>query len=188
MRLRKGIITMWLVLFTGIQGLQAEDFNSLFLRFSLTPKSHSPHLASVLSAVLPGAGQIYNKKYWKVPIIYAGLGALSYSIIKNQQSFRAYQNELIARSNKDTAAMNMNYAVYPDEYLRSNRDYFRNNRDLSIIGVALIYTLNIVDAAVDAHLYNFDVNKSLSIKPKITPQQTVVSTDFGLGMGLVFRF
>ncbi len=184
----KGLAILMFALLLSGKGLCTGDFNTSFMRFAPPTKTHSPHLASVLSAVLPGAGQVYNKKYWKVPIIYAGLGALTYSIYYNQSSFKTFHNELLARNNNDTNAMSANFFGYPDEYLRSNRDQFRNNRDLSIIGVALLYTLNIIDAAVDAHLYNFDVNKSLSIKSNITPTYSQYSADFNLGMGFVLKF
>ncbi|MCO6495542.1 MAG: hypothetical protein J5I91_07690 [Bacteroidetes bacterium] len=186
--INKGYSVLFIALLLCIKGIYAGDFNTAFLHANPPAKPHSPHLASVLSAVVPGAGQVYNKKYWKVPVIYAGLGALTYSIIYNQNNYKSYQNELIARNNNDSNKMNIKFSGYPNEYLSSNRDFFRNNRDLSIIGIALLYTLNIVDAAVDAHLYNFDVNKSLSFKPNLAPPISPYSQDIGLGIGMVFRF
>jgi hypothetical protein len=135
----------------------------------LAETKHSPHKASVYSALLPGLGQIYNKKYWKAPIVWLGLGGLTYSIIYNNRSFNSYQNELIARAAGDSLSFNPSYNNYPIPYLTSFRNSHRSNRDLSIVGLAAFYALNIVDATVDAHLYKFDVDRSLSLKAETNP-------------------
>jgi hypothetical protein len=165
-------------------------FNKAFFYSSLQnePKPHSPHKASVLSAIFPGAGQAYNKKYWKMPIIYLGMGGLTFSIISNSKKFQSFQSELGARANQDTLSFNPKYANYPNSYLTSSRDFHRNNRDLSIVGLVAIYALNIVDATVDAHLYNFDVDRSLSLRAK--PIQTMENgrINTGVSLGLCFGF
>lgn len=125
-------------------------------------KTHSPTKATILSGILPGAGQAYNRKYWKIPIVYAGLGALGYSVFYNRKQTRSFQEALTYRLDNDPNTTDTKYANYSDAQVRSERDFYRSNRDLSIVGFFLMYTLNIVDAAVDAHLYKFDVNQSLS--------------------------
>jgi len=127
---------------------------------------HSPHKASVYSAIFPGGGQMYNKKYWKVPLVWGGLFALLYSIVFNQREFKTYQRELDVRKMSDSSSFNPDFSLYPTPFLRSSRDFHRNNRDFSIVGLVAFYVLSIVDASVDAHLITFDVNRSLSLKTK----------------------
>jgi hypothetical protein len=159
-----------------------------FLREIPDTKTKSPHKAGVLAATLPGAGQIYNQKYWKLPIVYAGFGLLSYSIVSNNRNFNAMQNELTARSQNDSSKMNPNFARFPVAYLRSERNYYRSNRDLSIVGLFAFYALSILDATVDAHLYQFDVNKSLSLNAKPAPVWTANGFQSGVNLGLRLQF
>ena len=126
----------------------------------------SAHKASILSAVIPGAGQVYNKKYWKVPIIYASLTTSIYFIYDNQNKLTTYQDAYISRSNGGTDEY---IDVYNDSQLLTIVDYYERNRDVSYIITAAIYLLNIVDASVDAHLFDFDISEDLSLEtsPKI---------------------
>jgi len=149
---------------------------------------HSPAKASLYSAVFPGLGQIYNKKYWKLPLVYVGFGALGYSITFNQTRFFRYKKAYIDFTDKlpetqsylDIIGGNLNPTdfdpvLHPDTYdsqqekwfseqLANNMDYFRRNRDLSYIGLVGLYLLNIVDATVDAHLFDYDIGNDLSMK------------------------
>ena len=124
---------------------------------------HSAHKASVYSALLPGLGQAYNEKYWKIPIVYAGLGVSTYYLLKNRDSLRRRQNALNLLSDNDS---NTNPAKYysniPLASLKAQRSYYRTNRDYSIIALAAFYILNIVDATVDAHFYKFNIDKPLA--------------------------
>lgn len=124
--------------------------------------SHSPRSAALMSAVLPGLGQVYNKKYWKVPILYAGFGATLYSIKVNNDRYVRYRDAYRLRVDNDPATVD-NYPQYSDENLITLKDFYRRNRDLSYIITAGIYLLNIVDASVDAHLFTFDVSDDLSL-------------------------
>ena len=121
----------------------------------------SAHKASILSAVIPGAGQAYNKKYWKVPIIYASLTTSIYFIYDNQNKLTNYQDAYISRSNGGTDEY---IDVYNDSQLLTIVDYYERNRDVSYIITAAIYLLNIVDASVDAHLFDFDISEDLSLE------------------------
>ncbi len=130
-----------------------------------TDKVHSPHRATVYSAILPGLGQAYNKKYWKIPLIYAGLGTTTFFIIKNRDSMLIYQNALKLLLDTDTTSFPLAYLRnQPITQLRAQRNQYRTNRDYSIIGFAGIYLLNIVDAAIDAHFYNFNIDKPLALQ------------------------
>jgi len=128
-------------------------------------KKHNPTKATIYSAVLPGLGQIYNRKWWKVPIIYAGFGVMTYFIVTNTDEYLTYRCAYIEKVNGNT---NGNYADfvarYSEEELLSATEYYRRNLELSILITAVWYILNIIDATVDAHLYTYDINENLSLK------------------------
>lgn len=126
----------------------------------------SANKASILSAIIPGSGQIYNKKYWKVPIIYASLATSIYFIKENQNKLNNYQNAYIQRSNGVTDEY---FNIYNNSQLITIIDYYQRNRDFSYIITSAIYLLNIIDASVDAHLFDFDISENLSFNasPKI---------------------
>jgi hypothetical protein len=129
-------------------------------------KEHSPKKATIMSAVLPGLGQIYNKKYWKLGIIYGGFGALGYMINQSNKGYKSYRNEYLFRINPDNTGLTENpeYNNFSTENLRTLLDNERRSRDLFVAGSLLLYILNIVDATVDAHLFDFNVNDDLSIR------------------------
>lgn len=161
------------------------------------PKKHhfkaEPLKATMLAIALPGAGQIYNRKYWKIPVVYAGFGVLFYTAGANGRNYstyiKAYQDftDLIPETNsylkiipgdpKDYDPVLFpatykpeNYSYYKDEILRLV-DYYKRYRDLSYIGIAAWYLLSILDANVDASLFNFDVsnNLNLTLAPALMP-------------------
>lgn len=125
---------------------------------------HSPRKAALLSTFLPGAGQFYNKKYWKIPIIY-GLGATcTYFIIDNQSQYKKYRDAIVFRLDNNPETIDEFVSIYPEtEQLRVRREFYRRNRDYSIIFTAILYGLNIVDAIVDAHLLNFNLKDDVEI-------------------------
>ena len=108
-------------------------------------KIKSAKKASILSIILPGSGQIYNKKYWKVPIIYSSLATSIYFICENQKKLTNYENAYIDRVNGRTDDY---IDVYNNTQLISIIDYYERNRDISMMITAAIYLLNIVDASV----------------------------------------
>jgi hypothetical protein len=140
-------------------------------------KKHSAHKASLYSMALPGLGQAYNKKYWKIPVIYAGFGFLAYNISKNNKEVKAFTEAYRFLSNGDSIPPNNKYANsgYDADQLLSGREYYMRNVELSVIFTAALYLLNIVDAAVDAHFFDYDISEdlSLNVQPIIirTPQQ-----------------
>lgn len=139
---------------------------------SLTVKSqktHSPKKAALLSTILPGAGQVYNKKYWKMPLIYGGVAALVYSLNVNQSRYVRYRDAYKYRVDNDANTVDDYVGLYRDSDLFTLQKTYNRYRDLSVMGLGLLYILNIVDASVDAHLFSFDVsdNLSLSIHPTL---------------------
>ncbi|HLG34131.1 MAG TPA: DUF5683 domain-containing protein [Bacteroidia bacterium] len=126
-------------------------------------KVHSPSRAVLYSAILPGAGQAYNKKYWKIPIIYAGIGVLVYAIDFNQNNYSTFKDAYIIRTDGDSTTTD-EYPRYTDDNLKTLFEYYRRNRDLSYILISTLYVLNILDAYVDAELFYFDVSDKLSLR------------------------
>ncbi len=159
---------IFLLLFSN---LQAANSNLFVLhgiqidRDSITKsnKKHSPKKASIFSAVVPGLGQAYNEKYWKVPIVWAALGTSAYFIQFNRKEMKTYQLALNAMYDGDSnTKVQGNLARYSGDILKAQRNYYRTNRDYSIIAFAGFYILNIIDAAVDAHFYKFNIDKPLA--------------------------
>lgn len=129
----------------------------------------SPSKAAFYSAILPGLGQAYNKKYWKIPIVYAALGTGMYFYVTNKKQLDRYQT-----------AYKQRIAGYPDEFdgvdpnpyvsnegLLRAQNIYKKNRDLSLFITIGIYALNIIEANVDAHLDDKAFNKNLSFKPSL---------------------
>lgn len=152
---------------------------------------HSIRTAILLSAVVPGAGQVYNhlampkgkkKAFWKVPIIYAGLGATGYLLITNQQMTSELKNEYTFRENNEPGLPQ--WEAYDQQGILSLYQQYQNWRDFSILGLGLVYLLQVADAGVEAHFVSFDVSEDLSlqIEPCLLNQQTG-----GLRMTLKFR-
>lgn len=137
---------------------------------------HSPHKATIYSLVLPGLGQAYNKKYWKIPIIYAGFGFFGYSININRDEMNKFTDAYRYVINNETYPTDNQYIERypnPSDLLRG-RDFYRRKVELNIIYSAVLYLLNVVDAAVDAHFFDYDVsdNLALRLEPTIIPSQS----------------
>jgi hypothetical protein len=126
-------------------------------------KKHSPRKALLLSTVLPGAGQVYNGKYWKVPIIYAGIGISLYAANWNFEQYTIYSDAFDIRIDGDETTIDEFDGVYSDEQLIQIQNFYRKNQEVSIIIAFAFYGLNILDANVDAHLHSFDISDDLSL-------------------------
>lgn len=123
---------------------------------------HSPLKATLLAAALPGAGQIYNKKYWKLPILYAGMGTCVGFIVHNTKEYRVLRDSYIAANDGDP---NTTPELDPQRYnLDTEQDRFRRYTEISYMALLGVYILQIIDANVDAHLYHFDVSPDLSLE------------------------
>lgn len=125
---------------------------------------HSPQKAAIFSAILPGAGQIYNRKYWKVPIIYASLGLSSYFIQYNFKNYNNFSKAYKMRIDQDPTTTDPYEEIYSADNLKFLRDAYRRNFELSCITAAGIYVINIIDALVDAHLFYFHIDDNLSLR------------------------
>lgn len=141
----------------------------------LEKPEHSPHKATIYSTILPGLGQIYNKKYWKLPIIYIGFGALGYFINYNNDLYieykQAYADIIDDNPNTNSFMQIDNYEEYWkgketqfSSRLKTAKDGSRRNRDFVIICTVAFYALNIIDATVDAHFFDFDISDDLSFQ------------------------
>lgn len=137
---------------------------------------HSPKVAALLSLV-PGGGQVYNKKYWKVPLIYAVGGALVYFADQNYKSYQLFRETYISRVDTTSDAID-HFATISTSGVSAEMERTQKNFELLVIGVGLIYVAQIVDAAVDAHLRYFDVsdNLSMQIKPKVSHYNTLLTS------------
>ena len=127
---------------------------------------HSPKKATIYSAVLPGLGQAYNKKYWKIPLLYAAIGGCVTAAIINNNNFKVRRDELKFRSDNNGAFNNQEFTNFTDGQLLEFSDYYRKWRDNLIIFSTLAYALNLIDANVDAHLFNYNVDEDLSLNWK----------------------
>lgn len=161
----RNIIIIFLILFSlgSIQKSYAQDSLEVVTPLVIdTAKKHSPKLASLMSAVLPGAGQFYNKQYLKIPAIYILGGALVYSTIANNSGYQEYLEAFTVLEESEVSLKG--YEVYSSEQLKSIKDQYRRYRDLSIAGIVVLYALNIVDATVYGHLFDYDVGDDLSLR------------------------
>jgi hypothetical protein len=156
---------------------------------TVTKKRHSPRKAAIRSAIIPGWGQVYNRKIWKVPIVYGALGTTAGVFIFNIKQYRKIQFAYTVLINNDTAKEKdvapelQNFIRY-----RATNDLFnaraevRQNVDYSVLVFLLFWGLNVVDALVDAHLKDFDVSPDLSLKLK--PTLNTGFSNLGLSVSL----
>lgn len=145
-----------------------------------------PAKAALFSAVIPGAGQVYNKAYWKVPIVYATGAVLAYFYIDNNNNYQDYRKALLLRTDGDSTTIDQyaNSAILGTQNtnalsnLRYRRDFWRRNRDLTIIISVAAYTLQIAEAYVHAHLKDFEVGEDLAlrIRPNLLPMRSQPGT------------
>jgi hypothetical protein len=168
---------------------------------SLAKKKHDPHKATMYSLYFPGLGQIYNRKYWKLPLVYAAVGIPAYEYFNNKSWYQRCQYALaVIVGAQATGAINQDSLKKVDPHLkpfvlqgddgsvRSYRNEYRKDQDYSVVFFLLFYGLQIVDASVDAHLMNFDVGPNLSMhiqegpgSPPLAGMPAPLS-----GIGLVF--
>ena len=150
---------------------------SLSISSQKIQKEKSPKKASIYSAVIPGAGQIYTKKYWKVPIIYGGFVASAYFINDNNNQYKEYKDAALLSYETGEDQLGYTYSE-----LIILKDHYKRNREISYFSFVGVYILNIIDASVNAHLFHFDVSDdiSLNIRPYSTFSNTGVSFSLNL--------
>lgn len=147
---------------------------------------YNPTKAGLYSAVLPGLGQYYNKRYWKIPIVWGAVGTGVGIIVYNDKQYKRYRTAYIAELNGQPHEFDDIPGV--DKTVLGNiQDKAKRQRDYAVAITGLIYILNIVDAVVDAHLYEQKHDPDLALKP------TVINDNFGMGyakagLSLTFRF
>jgi hypothetical protein len=131
--------------------------------------------------VLPGAGQVYNRRnwWWKVPIIYGAGGALVYGIIHYQAGYdnyrNAYKERILTQTNTDPQ-----YTKFQTQTLQSIRDSYRDARDQCYLWLVVTYAIQVLDATVEAHFFDFNINENVSLEV----QPHVVTTGLGISEGL----
>lgn len=160
------------------------------------PKFYIPKKAAMLSAAFPGLGQIYNGKWWKVPIIYAGVAATVYGISWNNEYYSKYKRGYYDWIDSDPFSKSYLEVLPPNasvedldgtwfkSQLEAKKNSYRRDRDLMIIVAVAVYMINIIDANVDAHLADFDVSPDLSMR--LSP--SIINTQGQPALGLACRF
>lgn len=150
---------------------------------------HSSKKASTLSAILPGAGQVYNKQAWKIPIIYAGAGVATYLAINNYNNAVKFKTEYYNRIENNTAELLTDYSKYSDESILSLYNAYNKNFQLSIVAGVAVYLLNIIDAMVYGHLYEFNIDENLSAKisPYYLPPTSFSTHNIGFNLSIKIK-
>lgn len=143
-----------------------------------TSEEFSPRKASLYSAILPGLGQAYNKKYWKIPLIYGGLISLGLVVDFYADNYSYYRRMLLLQQSTGTNPTGVSERVLDNAVIKSRRE-----RDFFIIMCGLAYIINIVDAHIDAHLKGFDISDDLTLKLQPSLNSTAFNTPVG-GFGI----
>ena len=143
----------------------------------------APAKAAFYSAVVPGLGQAYNKKYWKIPLVYGALGTTVYFFITNNKKYNTFRDVYKRRLEGFT---DDDYRYLDDSRLIQAQKFYQNNRDLSALLTGLFYILNIVDANVDAHFMQFNVNNKLTLKPEMYKNDGAIPQI--LGVAMIYNF
>lgn len=155
---------------------------------TLTIKSYaarySPRKALLYAAVLPGLGQIYTKKYWKLPLVYGGFFATGYAINFYQEGYTKYKNELFYLLETNAT---LSQSGFTETQLITIVDRYRRERDFMIIVMAGVYLLQMIDAHVDAHLKEFDLNPTFQVSIRPTAENNTL-TGTTAGLSLIIRF
>lgn len=146
----------------------------------------SPAKAAFYSAILPGLGQAYNKRYWKIPVVYGAIGAGVYFIIDNNKKYNQYRDEYKSRLLGTNNPNDPTFGKLSDDSVIRGQKFYQKNRDLSVLITGALYILNIVDANVDAHLLQFNVNDDLSLKPDL--QTNPYTFKQNVGFTLTYQF
>jgi hypothetical protein len=192
--MKKTILTLCLLSF--VLGVSAQEQPKIetdtagVVRDTVLLKSYAtrydPRKAIMYAAILPGLGQIYNKKYWKLPLVYGGFIGFGYGVSFYQKGYTKYKAELFDVLESDEPSP-VSPSGYSEDQLRNIVDKYRRERDFMMILMAGMYLLQMVDAHVDAHLKEFDLNPNLHVR--LQPVwETDMLTGRSVGLSLKFRF
>lgn len=160
----------------------------------------NPTKAVIYSAIFPGLGQIYNRKYWKLPIVYGGFLGFSYAISWNGRYYTDYSNgykDIMDEDPETDSWKNfLPYGMDPEtvdkswltNVMKRRKDFYRRNRDLSIIGTVAMYALSMLDSYVDAQLFDFDISSDLSLRvePTVIKKTDYFANSFGFQCSISF--
>jgi hypothetical protein len=169
-----------LVVTSSVKGSSKKDILALDTAVKFNPK-----VAMLRSAIIPGWGQWYNKKYWKIPIIYGALGISASVFFYNLKTYRELRQAVIYRAkdtHEDSLRVAPEFQSFSTQFLRVNRNAFRQNIDYSVLAFLILWGLNVVDATVDAHLKAFDVSPDIGLR--LSPNLS----SYNKGISLVFFF
>lgn len=166
---------------------EADTTGKNILALDTATKKFNPRKATLRSLIIPGWGQFYNKKYWKIPIIYGALGTTAGVFLYNLNTYKVLRQAVIYKEDTipgNDSLIDQRFRNFRTASLITYRDAFRQNIDYSVLFFLVFWGLNVVDATVDAHLKAFDVSPdvSLKIKPALLQNSSVV------GLSLVFTF
>jgi hypothetical protein len=203
---------IFFIILTGNLAVSAQQISisndSLKLSTPVREIKRSPKKASIYAALFPGLGQVYNRKYWKLPIVYGGYAGLIYVLGWNNNNYKDFFQgyRIIAqygsaeslkteeRSFLDNLIKNPSVSLdnpatfkYIATQLKSGKDYYRRNRDLTIIGIAALHVLSIIDASVDANLFDFDISDDLSMRVEPMPIN-LGSQNYVMGLNVAINF
>ena len=150
-----------------------------------TPKERFqpiPKKAILYSAILPGLGQVYNRQYWKVPIIYAGMAAAFIAYDFNNSRYQQYKKAYIARIDNNPSTTDEFVGLYTDANLKTLQDSYKRFADMTILFTAVGFAIQSLDALTAAHLKNFDVSKDISFRfsPTVLPSGQI-------GIAMIFK-
>lgn len=168
--------------------LYSQPLNNTIIKDSLKLETYDPlrpAKASFYSAILPGLGQVYNKKYWKVPLVYASIGTSVYFYVDSQKQYNLYRDEYKNRL-KEIQSTSEYLSQLSNNQLISAQKQFQRNRDLSAFFIVGFYILNIIDANIDAALSQFNVSNKLALKPIINKNSITLKND--LGITCIYKF
>jgi len=169
------------------------DTNLLVVQDSISIKKRAPFdvlapsKAAFYSAILPGLGQAYNKKYWKIPLVYAAIGIPTYLFIRNDKDLTLYRDEFKSRlSGLEQDRPGAPYPNVSNDGLIRAQQQLRRNKELALLIAIGAYALNIIDANVDAHLLQFNVDEDLSLRPHFKYNEMENNTNLGLTLNFKF--
>ena len=181
----KNKILLILIISISFVSAQKLELDTLTRKQRLIKDPLTPSKAAFYSTIVPGLGQIYTEKYWKVPIIYGGLGIATYYYLyqtEQMNSFRDIYKRRIAGYTDDKYANR----IFQNDQLIQGMNFHKRYRDLAVLYFMGFYLLNILDANVGAHLMQFNVNDQLTLRPKIEPN--LLNTDMNYGLTLNIKF
>lgn len=194
------VFSVLVFLSVNLYGQKTETDSLQFKVSEEVKEPHSPKKAAMYSAIIPGWGQAYNKKYWKIPIVYAGFGTIGYFIGWNNRYYNTYKDAYSDLTDDDPNTDSYNDIEASQYYdlnnptdfnnfrtgLNKQQEYYRRNRDLLIISIIGFYGLNIIDASVDAHFFEFDISEDLTMnwQPTVQPYRK----ELVYGVNFTFNF